>query len=243
MAQGLKRLHELRNEFVFIAAHELRAPTTVIKGYISMILEGDTGVITHKTKGFLQEADKANQQLLQLVSDLLEIARSEAQRIEIKVTPIDLEESVASVLSEIQSLTGEKHISVLYNRSRDSHTVLADTTRVKEIMMNLVTNAIKYNRKEGTITVTHEVRDREIITHVQDTGFGMPAREQNKIFEKFYRTTTARKSGEQGTGLGLFITKELIERMGGKIWFQSKEGEGSIFSFSLPKGDMVIGEK
>lgn len=233
MAKGLKRLQELKDEFVFVAAHELRAPTTVIKGYVSMILEGDTGIITRKTREYLAEANKANEQLLQLVSDLLEIARSEANRIEIQVAPLDIRENIDEILVGVEPLTHEKNITVFYKRPADRMIVQANAARIKEVIMNFVTNAIKYNRKDGTITISHELKVKEIITHITDTGFGIAQDEQKKIFEKFYRTVSARKSGIQGTGLGLFITKELVERMGGTLWFQSKEGIGTTFSFSL----------
>ena len=101
--------------------------------------------------------------------------------------------------------------------------------------MNFITNAVKYNREQGTVSVSHEVKENTIITRVRDTGFGIPKEEQKKIFEKFYRTISARKSGVQGTGLGLFITKELIERMGGTVWFVSEKDKGTTFSFSLPR--------
>jgi signal transduction histidine kinase len=239
MAQGLRQLQELKNEFVFVAAHELRAPTTVIKGYISMILDGDTGAIPKETKEYLGEANKANQQLLQLVSDLLEIARSDANKIQIQVTPVAINECVESVLSEAKALTGEKNITITYHRPSEPIVAQADAKRLQEVFMNFITNAVKYNRPRGAITVSHEIKKNQVITHIADTGFGIPKGEQKNIFEKFYRTSAARKSGEQGTGLGLFITKELIERMGGTLWFVSEEGAGTTFSFSLPKRTMV----
>ena len=234
MARGLKRLQELRNEFVFVAAHELRAPVTVIKGYVSMVLEGSAGVITKETKEFLGRAQSANQQLLQLVSDLLEIARSEANRIEIQVAPMDARIPINEVVAELAPFAAEKRITVSYDCPQNAVMVQADSVRLKEVVMNFITNAVKYNREQGTVSVSHEVKENTIITRVRDTGFGIPKEEQKKIFEKFYRTVSARKSGVQGTGLGLFITKELIERMGGTIWFVSEKDKGTTFSFSLP---------
>ncbi|TSC78937.1 MAG: putative Histidine kinase [Parcubacteria group bacterium Gr01-1014_29] len=240
MTKGLKRLQELKNEFVFIAAHELRAPTTVIKGYISMILEGDAGKFSGTLREYLTEANKANEQLLQLVNDLLEIARSEAGKIQIQVVPLDIRESIDTIREGIKPLMQEKRLTLSYERPTHALIVQADAVRLKEVIMNFVTNAIKYNRERGTITISHETKDVGVVTHIADVGFGIPKSEQGKIFEKFYRTAAARESGLQGTGLGLFITKELIERMEGTVWFHSEEGKGSTFSFSLPKGNDTL---
>jgi signal transduction histidine kinase len=199
-------------------------------------LDGSTGTFSDEAKDYLVQTNNANEQLLQLVSDLLEIARSDANKIQIEVAPMDLQKSIHAIISEVKPLTVEKHITISYEHKKSSVMVLADAARVKEIIMNFVTNGIKYNRENGTLTIRHEIKKQEIITHVKDAGFGIPKDEQKKIFEKFYRTKSARTSGVQGTGLGLFITKELVERMGGKIWFKSEEGKGTTFSFSLPKG-------
>ena len=234
MAKGLKRLSELRDEFVFIAAHELRSPVTVIKSYLSMTLEGDAGPISKEAKNFLEKTQKANDRLNRLVSDLLEVARSEAGRIVIETAPLTIEEPTRATLQELKTLAKEKSISLDYTVSKNLPNVLGDSDRIKEILVNLMGNAIKYTQEGGKIRVFHEVRGGNLITHIEDNGFGIAKKDQNKMFQKFYRVQTEQTRDITGTGLGLFIVKQLVEKMRGKIWFISEKGKGSTFSFSLP---------
>lgn len=234
MTKGLKRLEELRNEFVFIAAHELRAPVTVIKGYVSMILEGDTGPVPSKAQEYLSLVMKSSEGLEKLVSDMLEVARSEAGRIEIEVVPTDISEQVKAVLQELKILADEKSIQMIYDPPSDLPKILADSAKLKEVIKNLVDNAVKYTVKPGTITVSHQIKENRLLTNVQDTGVGISTENQKKLFQKFYRIKAEETQGIRGTGLGLWIIKQLIEKMNGEIWVKSREGEGSTFSFSLP---------
>lgn len=233
MAEGLKKLQELREEFVFIAAHELRAPVTVIKGYISMVLEGDTGPIRQKMKSFLVQVQHANERLLQLVEDLLEVARSEAGKIVIEVGPVDIRKPILATVQEVEQLAKEKSIGVNYQAPEAPH-VLGNEGRIKEIMVNLVGNAIKYTASHGHVWIFHEMREKELVTNVKDDGYGIPQEAQSKIFGKFYRVESPETRDVTGTGLGLFIVKQLVEKMHGKIWFESEKAKGTTFSFSLP---------
>ena len=234
MTQGLKRLQELKDEFVFIAAHELRAPTTVIKGYVSMLLEGDGGKLSDITTEYLGQTKKANDRLLKLVEDLLEVARSEAGRIAIELTPLDMREPTKAVMEELKPLANEKQIALVYNPPMQLAQVSGNSDRIKEVLVNLVNNAIKYTQNGGQVQVLLEEKGGEVVARVQDNGFGMSAEAQKKLFEKFYRVKTDKTQNIQGTGLGLFIVKQLVEKMNGRIWVESEEGKGSTFSFSLP---------
>lgn len=236
MSSGLKRLQELKNEFVFIAAHELRSPVTIINGYIYMISEDKAShLLTADIKNYLKEIKNANQRLAQLVTDLLTVARSEAGSIVIEVAPLVLEDSISQHLSEMKILADEKSITIQYERPSNLPHVLGDNQRIREIMVNLVGNAIKYSPQSAPIIVSHEVKEKEIITHVKDNGFGMSTEAQKKLFEKFYRIRTEKTASVPGTGLGLFIVKQLVEKMNGHIWVVSEEHKGSTFSFSLPR--------
>jgi signal transduction histidine kinase len=242
MVQGLKQLEQLKDEFVFIAAHELRTPVAAMKGYLELILDGTTGAIPDATRAFIQKVIASNQRLIQLVNDLLEVARSQAGRLTIKVTPVDIAPAISSTLDELKSLADEKGVTMTYDSKLPDGAggsgtplpqALADTDRVKEVVVNLVGNAIKYMGGTGTITITHEVIGNMLVTHIADTGIGMPAEAQEKLFQKFYRVQTDKTKDIVGTGLGLFIVKEIIEKMGGTIAVASEEGKGSIFSFGL----------
>jgi len=234
MVQGLKRLEELKDEFVFIAAHELRTPVSAMKGYLTLILDGTTGAVTEKTKEYIGKVIASDNRLVQLVNDLLEVARSEAGRLTIKGTAIDIVPPIKSVLDELKSLADEKSVKLVYEPPQNIQKVMGDADRIKEVVVNLVGNSIKYMGGAGTVTILHEVNDGNLITHVADTGFGISKDAQAKLFEKFYRVQTEKTRDITGTGLGLFIVKEIIEKMNGKIWVESEAGKGSTFSFSLP---------
>ncbi|MBI4812690.1 sensor histidine kinase [Candidatus Falkowbacteria bacterium] len=234
LGEALKQVQTLRNEFVFIAAHELRAPVTVIKGYLSMIAGGAMGRVPARIEEALVPINKAGEGLGKLVDDLLQVARSEAGKIEIKVKPVDLVEETKSVLAELKILADEKFIETIYNPQNDLPNILADQGKLREILKNLVDNAIKYTLGKGTITVNHEIKDKMLITHVRDTGIGITKENQLKLFEKFSRIKAEGTESIPGTGLGLWIIKQLVEKMNGKIWVVSERDNGSTFSFSLP---------
>lgn len=233
MVVGLKQLEELKKEFVFIAAHELRTPVTAIKGYLSMVLEGEAGPVSNEVQQLLKEVITANERLIQLVNDLLQVARAEAGRLSIEVRAIDVVAPIQEVLKELKPLADQKKIKLLYE-SESPPQVMADDQRLKEVMVNLVGNAIKYTLGEGTVTISHERKDKELVTHVKDTGIGIPVDAQKKLFEKFYRVQDEKTRDITGTGLGLFIVKQIVEKMNGQIWVSSGAGQGSTFSFSLP---------
>jgi signal transduction histidine kinase len=183
-AVALKRLKELREEFVFIASHELRTPVTAMKGYLSMVLGGEAGVISPDAKKMLEQVTLANQRLVQLVEDLLEVARSDAGRLTINTQKIEMSPIVQNVLKELMPLAKEKNIQLVYAPSLEAQ-VLADPERLKEVLVNLVGNAIKYTVGSGTVTINHQLKGKELITSVSDTGIGMTASEQQNCLKNF----------------------------------------------------------
>ncbi|MBM2818223.1 MAG: Integral rane sensor signal transduction histidine kinase [Parcubacteria group bacterium] len=235
MAVGLKRLQELKNEFVFIAAHELRTPVTAIKWYISSIFEGDAGVITDKMKTFLNVIKVSNERLVNLINDLLYIARSEAGRIEIAVSRNNVKPFIKSIIEEIKPLAIEKNISVFYDPPADLPDCMIDEGQFKEIIMNLLSNAVKYGKNGGWVKISHDIIEKKVSVRIEDNGLGISENDQKRLFEKFYRSDNVKKSGIQGTGLGLFITKELVEKMGGTIDVESIIGKGTTFTVKFNK--------
>ena len=234
MTEGLKELQALKDEFVFIAAHELKTPVAAIKGYLSIINDGLAGPVNDKVKDFIVKVLNANARLIRLVEDLLEVARSEAGRIKIDVAPIDISLVIKETMGELKPLADEKSIKVNYEEFAGLPKVLADAGRVREILVNLIGNSIKYTLGSGSVDISHEVAENNLVTHIKDHGIGMSKEAQAKLFTKFYRVATKETANITGTGLGLFIVKQIIEKMGGKIWVESIEGQGSTFSFSLP---------
>lgn len=235
MAVGLKRLQELRNEFVFIAAHELRTPVTAIKWYISSIFEGDAGNMTDKMKNFLNVIKVSNERLVNLVNDLLYIARSEAGRLEVAVSRNNVAPQIRSILEEIKPLAVEKNISLHYDPPKDLPDLMTDEEKFKEVIMNLASNAVKYGKNGGWVKIYHNVTGEKISVIIEDNGLGISENDKKHLFEKFFRSDSVKKSGIQGTGLGLFITKELVEKMGGTINVESAIEKGTTFTVEFNK--------
>lgn len=228
-----KQVVRLKDEFVFVATHELRTPVTAINGYLEMIFGGKER-LGQELKENLLEIKKADERLLALVNDLLEVARTEADKTIISVSPQNMKQIVSDVIQEVRPLASQRNILFRYKPETEPPLVLADSQRLKEILVNLIGNAIKYNKINGEVVISHELNDGFLVTHIRDTGIGFSEEEKKHMCEKFWRSEKKEVRQIQGTGLGLFITKELIERMSGTIWIESKEGYGSTFSFKLP---------
>jgi len=235
MAQGLKRLQELKNEFVFIAAHELRTPLAAIKGFLSLLKDESEPFLSKTSQKYVSRAIGAGDRLAKIVDDVLEIARSESGRIKIEVSVQDMAESIKIILAEIKLIADQKNIKINYDELPELPKVMADPAKLKEVITNFISNAIKYNNEGGRVRVCHELTEKEVITHIEDNGFGISEAEQKHLFEKFFRAEVGKIKSIEGTGLGLFITKELVEKMGGRVWFKSKEAKGTKFSFSLKR--------
>lgn len=225
-------VEQMKQELISIATHELRTPITGIKGYLDMILDGDTGGVNAETKETLDEMVAINQRLADLVDDLLNVGRIEQGRIECKPVPMDLTALIHTTIKELSIQAKDKGLELTFTPAKLPQ-VKADPERVKQVLVNLIGNAIKYTEK-GTVKVSTLSKNKEVVVAVSDTGLGISPEGQKKLFQKFSRVKTDKTRAITGTGLGLWICKQIIEMMGGKIWLVSKEGKGSTFSFSLP---------
>ena len=234
MVKVLKENQKLRDEFVFIAAHELRTPVTAIKGYLSMLLDGTFGEISRTTRENLDIINASNERLVQLVHDLLEIARSDAGKMKLDMKELKIAEHIIQVIKELKSLADQKGIEVIYKQDSEAM-VMADEFKIKEVLVNIIGNAIKYTKTNGDIIIYHQKHDKYLVTHIEDHGIGMTEDEIAQLFGKFYRAQNDDTKEIEGTGLGLFIVKQIIEHMGGEIWVKSEKGKGSTFSFRLKK--------
>ncbi|OGV91906.1 hypothetical protein A2783_02135 [Microgenomates group bacterium RIFCSPHIGHO2_01_FULL_45_11] len=237
--RDLRRLDRLKDEFVFIATHELKNPVTAMRGYLSMIGEGSFGKVPDKLKEAVDQLNISNLQLVNLVNDLLQIARSEAKTLTISAKEFDLCPLIEQLVESLKPLAQQKKLDLTHDCVNTELKVMADPDRVKEVVNNLVSNAIKYSEK-GTIRVSHIIQNGLAVTHVADQGVGISEDDQKKIFTRFFRAEEEVARGTPGTGLGLFIVKQLVEKMKGKIWFTSQLGKGSTFSFSLPMASQYV---
>jgi len=226
---------QLKSEFVSIASHELLTPTSAIEGYLSMILEEDMGKIDKKARGYLEKVYASSKRLANLVKDLLNVSRIEGGRIIIQSVNFDISKMIQDVVSEMMPKAKEKNLQLLAEGiDRTLPQIWADPDRVHQALVNLIGNAIKYTDK-GSVRVRTDYSLSVVRVSVIDTGVGIPKEELAHLFEKFYRASNADANGAQGTGLGLYITKNIIELMGGIIQVDSEMGRGSVFSFSLPR--------
>lgn len=232
-----QKIRRLQDEFLFVAAHELRSPVNAIKWGLQTVLE-DESVTAHfssDTKEILKTVYERNERLKNLISRLLNTARLEQGVLTIKTEQVHPAIVIGDVLDEVKHLT-EEHVIQIYNKAGNPPAVIADPTLFKEILTNLVTNAIRYNVHNGSITVTEKHTDSTVFISVTDTGQGIPADQLTHVFEKFHHIAQKKTLGkDKSVGLGLYITKELVTRMGGTIRAMSELGKGSTFTFSLPR--------
>jgi signal transduction histidine kinase len=232
----LKELDLLKDEFVSVASHELRTPMTSIKNYLWMVLHGKGGKINKKQRLYLDRAAISTERLIHLVNDMLTISRIERGKIEIKPSPGDIVKLTREVVEELKLKAKEEQITLsLKLPSKSLPLVNLDEDRVREVLFNLIGNAIKFTDPKGQITVSFEKKNNMVSTLVTDTGRGIPEADIPKLFTKFGRLerSFATLAKTSGTGLGLYICKQIIDLHQGQIGVTSTVGKGSTFHFSL----------
>lgn len=245
--EQLKRLDETKSEFVSIASHQLRTPLTVIKGYISMILEGSFGSVPEKYQSPLEKVYESGERLIELVENLLSVSRIESGRMKYNTAPTQLTDLAASVVDELTGAAKKKSLALKFIQSAVSPPVLnLDAEKIRQVMMNLVDNAIKYS-KRGSVVVSVHAEDQRtnrrlmkpsVVFSVQDTGNGVRPEDQPRLFQKFIRGQGSALVHTEGTGLGLYVGRMMVEAHNGVIWVESKgEGFGSTFAFAIPIPD------
>lgn len=226
-----KELDKVKDEFVYVVAHELGNPIFALDGYLS-ILEMKSNHYDKQTKDTISSAKNLNQQLSALVNDLLEITRNESGQLVFEMAPIKLPEIINGVLEGAKFKAKTKNIKLKYKEEKIPP-VRGNEQKVKEVVINLVDNAIKYTPEGGMVEIFHQLDNNFVTTNIKDNGLGMDEESKKHLFEKFFRIKNEKTQGISGTGLGLFICKQIIEKCGGKIWAESTDGKGSTFSFSL----------
>jgi signal transduction histidine kinase len=230
----------LKDEFVFLATHELRTPITAIRVFLDLI-ESHVDSLSDTLRGYLTSVGQASTQLNELIDDLLEIARGEGNTEALALAPVDVCEIVRDVEATLSPLISQKQVTITHTASMGSSALaMGNKDKLREVITNILSNAIKYNREGGEIVVSCVDTESTLMVEVHDTGYGIPVSQQPQIFSKFFRATTKDTEEIVGTGLGLFIARMLIEKMGGVIKFSSVEGEGTTLAFSLPKGHTLL---
>jgi len=229
-----KLVEKMKTEFVSLAAHQLRTPLSIIKWSMSMLKKGDFGKLTKKQSDIVKSTFQNNERLISLVSDLLDVTHIEEGRYLYKVSETDIRKIIELAINNYKEEAKRRKIKIDFEKPETFPLIMLDIEKMKLAIQNFIDNAIKYSKDGGKIMVTLKNDEGKIELKVQDFGMGIPEEQQNKIFNKFFRGDNARKVNTVGSGLGLFLSKNIVEAHGGKMWFESKENVGTSFYFSLP---------
>lgn len=230
----LRGLDAAKDEFVSMASHQLRTPLTSVKGYVSMVLEGDAGKITKLQRQFLREALTSSERMVHLINDFLNVSRVQTGKFMIEKRNLDLTKVVKQEVHALESTAQSRGLKLKLVTSAHPITVVADEGKIRQVIMNFIDNALYYSRPDSEIKVSLKQFSGEIRFEVTDRGIGVPLNQQHHLFTKFFRADNARTQRPDGTGVGLYLAKMVIVGHKGKIIFSSKEGVGSTFGFSLP---------
>lgn len=229
-----KEIDRMKTEFVSLVSHQLRTPLSAMKWFGEMLLAGDAGPLNPEQIEMVQNIAQSNERMIALVSSLLNISRIESGKLIISLQPTQLAEVVQSIIEELKPRFATKAQTIELQIPDNLPMISSDPKLLRHVYMNFLTNANKYTPAEGIITVTLELTATEIISKVTDTGFGIPQAEQHRLFERFFRASNTAKYETDGTGLGLYFAKSVVESCGGTIGFESQEGKGTTFWFRLP---------
>ena len=226
-----------KTEFVSLASHQLRTPLTSINWYAEMLLSGDAGKLNKEQKDFLDEIYSGNQRMVDLVNALLNVSRIDLGTFAIEPKLVNLMEIMDSIVDELVSQTEVKNIKI--EKDYDKLPLInADVNLTRIIFQNLLSNAVKYTPKDGSVSIGIKKQDKDVLISVSDTGYGIPKGQQSRIFEKLFRADNVQEKAVEGTGLGLYLVKSVVETAGGKIWFESEENKGTIFYVTIPLSGM-----
>ena len=230
-----KMIEKMKTEFVSIAAHQLRTPLSAIKWTLKTLLDKDLGEITPEQEDFIEKCYKSNERMISLINDLLDVTRIEEGRYIFKQVSVRLEPIIQSVVSSYEEEIVKRAIKFEFKKPEEKLPILIlDVEKIKLVIGNLIDNAIRYTRPGGRVTVSTRCIKNEIEVSVKDTGVGIPLDQQQRMFTKFFRASNVMRMETEGSGLGLFIAKNIIEAHHGRIWFESEENKGSTFHFTIP---------
>lgn len=230
----LEKLDETKDEFISMASHQLRTPLTSIKGYVSMLLDGDAGKLTADQRRLLDEAYVSSERMVRLISDFLNVSRLQTGKFMLDKSKVNLGDLVTQELASLETIANAHDLKLGLKVRGPIPSLYVDEDKLRQVVMNFVDNAIYYSHEGSTIKVELRVEGGYLIYEVTDKGIGVPKEEQKHLFTRFFRAENARKQRPDGTGVGIYLAKKVITEHGGTIIFRSTENKGSTFGFRLP---------
>jgi signal transduction histidine kinase len=227
-------LNKMKSEFISVASHQLRTPLSAMKWEIELLLSKLKEGLTPKQLEMIDKMSRSNERMIRLVNDLLDVIRLEQGRFSLLKEDLNLVDLIKEVIDDMAYLTKANNVKIEFLPGSKALEIKGDKKRIKMVVENLISNAVKYSLNGGNVKILVEIKKDSHIVSIEDEGVGIPQKQQSHVFEKFFRSDNVIKYQTDGTGLGLYIAKKIVEQSGGKIWFKSKENIGSIFCFSLP---------
>jgi len=237
ITRSFERLAEasrMKSEFVKIVSHQLRSPITNLSWAIDILMSGEMGKVEEKQAEYLKILKENSSRMIDLVRDLLTVSRIEEGSLMIKREKISIEPIIKKLISRFKPFVLGSNVEIKFEAGENLPQIFIDTHQIEIVIENLFDNAIRYIKEKGEIKIKLEQRDKTLYFEIKDTGVGIPKDDQKFIFQKFFRSENAIRQQTQGSGLGLFIAKSIIERFDGQIGFESEKSKGSTFWFTLP---------
>lgn len=229
----LAEANRLKSEFVGIASHQLRTPLSALKWAMNILMD-DASLDETKRREYMEIIRTSNERMIKLVNDLLDVSRIEQGRIDLKPEKFSLVNLAKDIIDEVRPLAQKNNISLNLEAEENLPDAWADSSRIHLVIQNLLENAIKYTGTGGAVRAVLKKQGNYLRGEIMDTGVGIPLDELDRVFQKFFRSDNAKKNQVEGTGLGLFIVKAIVEMSKGKVGFETKENEGSAFWFIIP---------
>lgn len=231
----LETANRHKSEFLAQMSHELRTPLNAIIGFSQMLEKRVFGGLNEKQMEYVQDIHTSGRHLLSLINDILDLAKVEAGRMDLNLSQFDVPSTLEGTLTLVKEKAAGHNITLTLDVDRQLDTFIGDQRKFKQILLNLLSNAMKFTPDGGRVSVSAKRKDGNMEVSVSDTGFGIAAENQAAIFEEFRQVSDGKAEKSEGTGLGLAITKKFVELHGGRIWVESSPGKGSTFTFSLPE--------
>ncbi len=235
-----RRIDRAKSEFVSLASHQLRTPLSTIRWYSEMLIAGDAGKLKKEQSKYIEEIYRGNTRMIELVNALLNVSTLELGTFIIEPEIIDIRDISDKVIEALSQRIKEKELKFIKKYDKDIPKINLDRKLVSVILENILTNAVKYTPKKGEVELKILKEKKNVKIVVIDSGIGIPKKQQDRIFEKLFRADNVKATDTDGTGLGLYIVKSILDQTGGKIWFKSKENKGSTFFVTIPLKGMKV---